>query len=194
MKYKSYFRSSGHLENSTIETDSGYILDIATLPPFLRTLLVMDGTVTKALEAWFWEPVRVVAKRNFREKTPDRISDLKLVKGDDILQREVCLQGKQSDKVFATAKSVVSLKQLPAEIGEALEKGLIGIGGILRDKGLETYRDIYAFNYYPESLQLEHCQQLNGEVIARSYRIWINGNPAINVSEFFPISLYRDTV
>lgn len=191
MKHKSYFRSSGHLVDSSIKTDSGYILDIETLPSFLRVLLVTDGTVTKSLEAWFWEPVKIVAERNVRKKVIEPLDELQIGRGETVLQREVCLQGEQSGRVFATAKSLISLKQLPLDIGAALEKGVIGIGGLLRDKRLETYRDIYAFNYYPESIYFEHCQKLSGEIISRSYRIWINGKPAINVSEYFPVSLYR---
>src|SRR5262245_31461994 len=31
----------------------------AGLPPLLRALLLTDGTVTKVLEAYLWEPIRV---------------------------------------------------------------------------------------------------------------------------------------
>ena len=53
MNQHSFFRSSGYLTESIIQTLSGKKLDIKTLPSFLRTLLVTDGTVTKSLEAWY---------------------------------------------------------------------------------------------------------------------------------------------
>jgi hypothetical protein len=64
----SFFRSSGYLNDARIPMQGGGELDLATLPPFLRTLLVADGTVTKILEAFFWEPVRIESISNQEEK------------------------------------------------------------------------------------------------------------------------------
>lgn len=35
-----------------------------TLPPFLRVLLITDGTVTQSLEAYFADPIEVVVLRD----------------------------------------------------------------------------------------------------------------------------------
>ncbi len=180
------------MSNPVIETGAGYDLNLETLPSFLRTLLVMDGTVTKSLEAWFWEPVNIIAKYNDKVTLNEVVAGLEACIGDTVLHREVSLCGETSKTIFATAKSIVSLQELPDDIGKSLIKGDIGIGELLRDKELETYRDIFDINYYPEnSSHKENFDELEGDIVSRSYRIWVNGKPAIIVSEFFPISLYK---
>ena len=43
-------------------------LNVAALPPFLRVLLTTDGTVTKSLEAYFWESIEVINRKQGYEK------------------------------------------------------------------------------------------------------------------------------
>ena len=188
MKLKSYFRSSGYLDNSLIKTDSNNELDLKNLPSFLRTLLVTDGTVTKSLEAWFWEPVIVKPQRNERSTAGQSLEGLIIKAGDPVLQREVSLCGKLSGEIFATAESTIALSYLPKDVSDALEKGIIGIGEILRDEGLETYRDIFKLNYFP-LFSLSNKER--EEVISRSYQIWVNSKPCIVVTEYFPIGFYK---
>ena len=45
------FRCEGFVPDGTIDSDTGRPVAIDTLPPFLRALLVTDGTVTKIIEA-----------------------------------------------------------------------------------------------------------------------------------------------
>ncbi|HID82044.1 MAG TPA: DUF98 domain-containing protein [Thiotrichales bacterium] len=192
MSHKSYFRSSGYVSEHIITTDSGETLNLAELPPFLRTLLVADGTVTKALEAWFWEPVKIAPLHNKLEQLTATIEGLEAGKGDRVLQREVALKGKNTDRVYACARSTVSLKHLPEKICTALEAGRIGIGELLREQGFETYRDIFNINYLPEiPAEDSLLSLLSSEIISRSYRIRVSGNPAIIVTEYFPVQLHR---
>ncbi len=191
MTLKSYFRSRGYSSDSVIMTESGDRCDLSLLPAFLRTLLVADGTVTKALEAWFWESVKVVPLVNEQATLTIIEKGLKAEMGENILQREVILEGESSHKIFACARSTVALEQLPSEISLALKAGEIGIGELFREKGLETYRDIFSLNHYtlaPEDDSLLH--RLKGGIVSRSYRIWVNGNPAIIVTEYFPVNVY----
>jgi len=191
MSHQSYFRSSGYLSNQFIETESGKEIDLSKIPAFLRTLMVTDGTVTKSLEAWFWEPVRVEVSSNQLESLKGSVEGLEVQAGDRVLQREVLLRGKLTNKVFACAHSTVSIKHLPDEIGGGLEKGEIGIGELLREKGVETYRDIFNINYLHETPKGDALlSQLHGEVVSRSYRIRVNGCAAIIVTEFFPVGIY----
>ncbi|MCF6190652.1 MAG: chorismate lyase [Cocleimonas sp.] len=189
---KSYFRSHGYTPDEIILTDSGESCDLSKLPPFLRTLLVMDGTVTKALEAWFWEPVKVVPLKNELTKLTETVEGLATKKGDKALQREVILQGVDSEKTFACARSTVALESLPTEVGLALETGQIGIGELFREKGLETYRELFNINYFSAvpkgDVLLAHME---GEVVSRSYQIWVNGSAAIIVTEYFSVSAYK---
>ena len=191
-KPNSYFRRNGYTSNSIIATKSGEQLDLSAIPRFLRALLVMDGTVTKALEAWFWEPVKVVVYHNEVHALKETIIGLEAKQGDAILQREVTLQGSDTSSVLACARSSVFLKSLPKEVGEALEAGKIGIGELFREKGLETYRELFNINYYLSAPKgdalLEH---LKGEIVSRSYQIWANGGAAIIVTEYFSVAAYE---
>ncbi len=178
---KSYFRSSGFSPDLILKSASGQSINAASLPAFLRTLLVMDGTVTKALESWFWEPVQIISKSN--------------ISAENSLQREVILSGKQSQQRFACARSDVALSHLPETIALALQEGKIGIGELLRDKGLETYRDIFAVKLLSKDEVeqddlLQQCSQ-SSDFIARAYNIEVNAKVAITVTEFFPINLYK---
>lgn len=191
MDKKTYFRSSGFLAEDIIVTESGIKLDLSTIPSFLRTLLVTDGTVTKSLEAWFWEKVKIEPMSNQIEVLDDIVQGLEVDSGDKILRREVVLKGVTSSTIYATARSNVSLKYLPDEISEALEKGEIGIGELLREKGVETYRDIFNINYFSSLSKKDSLLSiLKADVLSRSYRIRVNGYPAIIVTEFFPIDIY----
>lgn len=191
MKLASYFKSAGYISDSKIVMESGIMLDLTQLPAFLRTLMVMDGTVTKSLEAWFWEPVIVDALSNKLETIECSVAGLEVVSGDRVLQREVILKGAHSNQVFACARSTVSLKHLPKDIGGSLEKGEIGIGELLRERGVETYRDIFNINYFDNALyDDELLLKFESDVLSRSYRIRVNGHPAIIVTEFFPVEIY----
>ncbi len=191
MNFKSYFRSSGYIPESSIETESGITIDLTKLPAFLRTLMVTDGTVTKSLEAWFWEPVKVEALSNQLETLTGSVDGLEVGSGDRVLQREVILRGSHTNQIFACARSTVSLKHLPDDIGCSLEKGEIGIGELLREKGVETYRDIFNINHLKVlPMDDDLLSKLADEVVSRSYRIRVNGHPAIIVTEFFPVGVY----
>ncbi len=192
MNTNSYFKSSGYISDPLITTPSGYAIDLKNIPIFLRTLMVTDGTVTKSLEAWFWEPISIIPLNNSLETLTQGVDGLEVEAGDKILQREVYLKGNHTEQLFAGARSTVSLKHLPEKIGNQLEEGKIGIGELLRKQGVETYRDIFDVNFIksaPEDDEL--LKQLKGELISRSYRIRVNGHPAIIVTEFFPIIIYQ---
>ena len=183
MSKASYFRSSGFNPDLVLSSQSEQSISIASLPAFLRTLLVMDGTVTKALGSWFWEPIQI--------KSIGNDSDNK------ILQREVILCGKHSQQNFACARSEVILNHLPETVAKALQEGQIGIGELLRDKGLETYRNIFAIKLLTQAeavqdVLLQQCSS-NSDFIARSYTIEVNAKKAISVTEYFPINLYIES-
>ena len=193
MTSTSYFCSSGYIQDSEIITDSGYKLDMQALSPFLRTLMVMDGTVTKSLSSWFWEPVKINPLLNQTEISKYCIDGIEVETGDKIIRREVALLGDKSKQVFAYARSTVSIKHLPTEIGKALERGEVGIGELLREQGIETYREIYNINYYDKNNIKDEplLSKVEGEVISRSYRIMVNGVPSIIVTEYFPLDVYH---
>ncbi|WP_019606465.1 chorismate--pyruvate lyase family protein [Teredinibacter turnerae] len=187
------FRSQGYLSEATIPGFNAEQLAMANLPPLLRTLLITDGTVTKSLEAFFWEPVTVDTILLETVTAARQVNWLEVTPGEEVLLREVQLRGTQSQRIYATAFSVVRLSVLSPEIREALTSGKVGIGVLIRDSGLESYReilDIKADNreFLLTAVKPEAPQA--ADIVSRTYRIIANHQPAILITENFPITHY----
>lgn len=169
-------------------------LPMEEVPPFLRTLLVTDGTVTKSLEAYFWEPVSVVPIDQGLRKAEYDVPWLKVASGEDVLTREVKLQGVNSHNVYATAFSIIRPKIIPAFFRQRLLRGEIGIGMLIRDSGMESYREVLeiglerfpSFHYDQNSNRMEKIK-----VLFRTYRIVLGGEAAILITERFPKALFE---
>lgn len=177
------FIARGFIEGGIITTPRQQQINVKQLPPILRTLLVTDGTVTKVLEAFFWEPVNVEAVDQKPVTASAPIDNLGIEQGETYLSRDVRLRGKESGDIYVWAHSIIRTRELPAEITRELIEGRIGIGQLLRTKGLETYREV-----------IDVFEENNidaGSCICRTYRIYLHDVPAITVTEKFPVALYQ---
>ncbi len=150
------------------------------LPAFVRVLLTTDGTVTNSLEAYFWEPVTVetLAQRDFVLPFDAPIIDRG--RGDTVVSRQVQLRGRRSNTVYVRAESLIRSDLLSAEFQRDLQAQKLGIGELLRDCGLETYREI---------LQLGRQEQ--PREVWRTYRIVMDHRPFIQITEHFPLAVYQ---
>ncbi|SMF54691.1 chorismate lyase [Alteromonadaceae bacterium Bs31] len=178
------FTSTGYLEAD----DQSTSLDLTALPPFLRVLLTTDGTVTKSIESFFWEPVKVV---NCGQRYDELEVDAPVIrrnKGDRVLRRSVQLVGANSATCYASAVSLVYTELLPAELRARLESGSVGIGELLRECGLETYREIVAVG---EGVAEESLN--TSRAIWRTYRIVMEHCPFIQITEYFPLAVYESS-
>jgi chorismate-pyruvate lyase len=178
-------RSEGYLGDARIQRPNGGWLMLEDLPPLLRTLLVTDGTVTKVLEAYFWESVEVKALHLDVTRISRPIPWLTLAAGQEVLTRRVELTGARTHAAYAEAFSVVTLAEFDPPLREALVRGSVGIGVLLRESGLETYREIVAVG---AEGGLTDAHDLR---VHRTYRIMRDGKPVILIRESFPWSLYR---
>ncbi len=186
------FRSSGYLADGRLRSSAGDSWDVATLPPFLRTLLVTDGTVTKSLEAYFWEPVQVeLVQQEAREEiSGDAPRFIEVDLASQWLLREVALRGRSTQRRFACARSWLALSALPAELADGIRGGRIGIGELLREQGVESYREIVALDFLSSGQSDALLEGESGQWVARTYRIRVGGVPAILVTEYFPLAIY----
>ncbi|WP_133468557.1 chorismate--pyruvate lyase family protein [Paraglaciecola marina] len=190
---KEHFRSRGFIEGGIVRNINEDAMDMEALPPFLRTLLVTDGTVTKSLEAFFWESIKV--EKRWQEEFILTM-DLPFIqaKVDDLtLKREVILRGVSTNDIYAYATSYLRTELLDENIKAQMIEGKIGIGELLREIGLETYREIVDFGR--EVFQAYN--RLDGEpeyveTIYRTYIIHIGGKPAMQITERFPIRLFQN--
>lgn len=178
---KNHFRTRGFVEGGIIQNAADISIDIGALPPFLRTLLVADGTVTKSLEAFFWEKVDVETLDQHDQILDIAIPTINANIGDHVLKREVQLRGTESDHTYAYASSYLRTEKLGGEIKENLLAGKIGIGELLREIGLETYREIIDLGQ-------------DSETVFRTYVIHIGGEPTIQITERFPLSVFDTSI
>lgn len=186
-----HFKTRGYVPGGIISNSKAEYLDIEAMPPFLRTLLVTDGTVTKTLEAYFWEGVSVGNLGQQKIELDSDIPWLGMKKGDLALRREVKLQGKESGRVYAFARSILRLDLLPNHVCEDLLVGRIGIGEMLREYGLETYREILDIGReIDESLRMVFESKQCGELVYRTYRVLMNRQPTMLITEKFPFRLF----
>lgn len=177
------FRCDGFVRNGVIATAAGEPQPLSALPPFLRTLLVTDGTVTKILEAYFWEPVTVDTLTQQFETATEALSWIAVAPGEQCLTREVRLRGHDSGRSFAEAFSVIRHAQIPTNFRQRLIDREIGIGVLIRDSGLESYREVLDVGL--------DCTADGAAAVFRTYRIFIARQPVILITESFPLALYR---
>jgi chorismate-pyruvate lyase len=160
--------------------------DISGLPPLLRTILVADGTVTKLLEAYFWEPIEVRVLAQGIE-----CFDAFGLGPEDVIRRCVILASEARGRPLASANSTIALSPLEPRLRDGLLNEEMGIGALLRDRHLETYREqISVFSRLAE-VSASGLQVLPGaHVVERTYRIHHNNRPLAEVTEVFPVEAY----
>lgn len=183
-------RAKGFAPEWTIGTTDASVR-IAQLPPILRTLLVTDGTVTQCLEAYFWEPVSVEVIEQCSTPSDAEIEWLGVRAGEPVMRRRVDLVGRQSNSTYARCLSVLRLACIPESMGHALAAGEIGIGELIRARGLESYRELLHVGVTTEHAQLSAALAPSDGDVYRIYGIAIGGRPAIMVTESFCIAAIK---
>lgn len=188
------FRCEGYVRDGVISNGQQKDIPMDKLPPFLRTLIVTDGTVTKTLEAFYWEPVSVDILEQDLTQAELPIEWLDVKKTDDVLIRKVHLRGEHSGKIYASALSVIRPGVIPAEQSKRLMERSIGIGALIRDAGVESYRELLEVGV-EQSPTYMHIDDIDNpqpqDLVYRTYRIFIGGKPALLITEFFPWNLYQ---
>jgi chorismate-pyruvate lyase len=169
--------------------------DLSTLAPFLRTLLVTDGTVTKNLEAYFWEPIDVELILHVESPSEDDYPEIGVGIGDPILKRRVVLRGHVTHSAYAFCEAVTACDRLAPSVRSRLVEGTEGIGELIREWRWETYRELIEVKRTEAG---EWSGYLNVEpttkVAMRSYSISHEGRPLIQIIEVFPESRFESLV
>lgn len=184
------FRTHGFSPDWVIRSAQDRCMAMAEVPPFLRTLLVMDGTVTKSLEAFYWESIAVNAVSQQVISVEREINLLDVGVGDDVLARRVNLLGKKSGTVYARAFSVIRHNLIPTQLRGRLLAGTLGIGELIRDCGVETYRELLEIGLADAVGGLDSEDPCTEDQIYRTYRIVLQQAPTIMVTEYFPVSVF----
>jgi chorismate-pyruvate lyase len=153
-----------------------------TVPPFLRALLVADGTVTMLLEAYFREMIgiRTLAQQTFELR--QQVPVLGVGCGDDLFFRKVELSGTESGQLYAFAHTLLNPAVINTRLFAELVTEDVGIGWILRNSARGSFRQVLQINaggigQMPNSVN-------------RTYLVSIKGTPALLITEEFPLDAY----
>jgi chorismate-pyruvate lyase len=163
-------------------------LNLRTLSAVERALLVIDGTVTRFLEAYMMEPIDIVRLGETRERLIRPHVWLELPKGECVVSRRVLLRGKYSDHVYASAASLV----VPYRVKNAVQPvdGRIpeGLGRMLLNGRTEQYRELLWYGKEIANDLPGEMRTLDSECsMARTYRIIVQGKPAMMITEWFEL-------
>lgn len=162
-------------------------IDWLQVPGIIRVLLTTDGTVTKSLEAYFWEPVAV--KRTGQQTLAADLPESSRFAGNlpvceslnarALWRRDVNLVGEKTGNIYASATSLIDPASLPSAIAEGLAAGKLGIGGVIRELGLETYRQVVGVG------------QSAPDTLWRSYRLFYQGDVLMQICETFDLARFK---
>jgi len=151
------------------------------IPAFLRALLVTDGTVTMALEAYFREPIRInTILQGYLTLTQD-LPAVGMAEGETCLYREVELMGAETGNLYVHASSVVNKNVIQMPVFERLVDEHEGIGVVLRNVAKGSFREV---------LELGLGGIMIDAGMHRTYRVSLNATPAILITEEFPLAVY----
>ncbi|MCY3741234.1 MAG: chorismate pyruvate-lyase family protein [Candidatus Poribacteria bacterium] len=166
-------------------------INLARLTPFQRGLLVMDGTVTRFIEAYTFAPVKVVLLQQKKQILSTEHPWLQLPAGEEVISRQVILQTPVQKKlapiIHTYADSLIVSKRLPRSILDGLESNTQGLGTLLQHSGLETRRELLwcgietLIDLPPAIAHLE-----GDSFISRTYLVLTNQEPLILINEKFP--------
>lgn len=163
-------------------------VDFATLSPMQRALMVIDGTVTKFLEAYTMEAIDVTTLGQSAQTLKESQDWLEAEAGGDVLARHVTLTGADSHKLYAYAVSLTNGAAIPRDIRAAMEIQGGSVGRILLGSRVEQRREVLWYGREsPNGLPDEVRGVYDGDLLTRAYRIITGGRPVIMIIEKFPL-------
>lgn len=155
---------------------------LGVLPGFLKSLLVADGTVTMALEAYFGETIRIATSCQEQVLLPIDVAALDMRAGDLCYFRQVELLGEKSGTCYAAATSMLNKRAIGDRLFAELVDEHVGIGVILRNSARGSFREV---------LQLKTGGLMSSFDVHRTYRVSLNGVSAILITEEFPKEVFE---
>ena len=168
----------------------------ATLPikSFLqRLMLVTDGRITDIVQAYSGETVEAVKLHQKLITADSKFAVLQLERKQQIIERSIVLQGKETKTNYLYADSYLILERLDSEIRNQLIFSHQPIGKLLRENKVETYREMLECGIEPAGILAQHFQiEPTAEIIYRTYLVLIGGLPVMQITEKFPTTHFVD--
>jgi len=163
-------------------------INLRALTPFQRALLVIDGTVTKFIEAVTMEPVEVqlIDQATQRLKSEHRL--LEILSQTPVINRRVLLLGKYSRTLHAYASSVVVPERAIPDFNKKLEIPGESLGRMLLESRMEQYRELLWCGRERLADPPDAIKEYGGKnFLSRTYRISTGKRPVMLINEKFPL-------
>jgi len=161
-------------------------VELQRLNSFLRGLLLLDGTVSRALEAETLHPVEVEpVEQTECEAGAAVAAPLQIADGERCIRRRVVMHI-ASPTPSVWGESYVVPQRLPEAFLNALTENSQGIGGSLQQLRLEGARELLWFGLASPPSWPEATDARAG-TLRRSYLIITGGRPALLITEDFAL-------
>ncbi len=177
---KKYQTIRGNLQPSTHYTGA------PDLSSFQSILLKANGTVTAMLEAYFSEPIRVFKLSEKLDKMELKLPNIKLNQEEQVIAKEVLLQGKMSRRNFIYADSLILINNDERFSSELLNTK-IPIGKLWSAHKVETFKEIIDSGVEPAD-ELSNYFGITPEanLLFRTYSVSSQGKITMIITEKFP--------
>ena len=161
--------------------------EIRKLGRDLRILIACNGTLTRVLGIVADDEIVVeIVEQQVHSVAPE-IPHVGKLPDSRILQRRILLKGRNSDRAFIAAETLVAVDLLPPAITNTLLETHRPIGEVMAASCLETFKeaaDVWV-GPHPDWLALAGYQNVESRIVARRYRVIADGQPAIIITEYF---------
>lgn len=163
-------------------------IDFRELTSFERAWLVIDGTVTRFLEAQKMEPIDIVECGRSKEILRKDHVWLEVPKGSIVNSRRVLLRGGHSGHIHASAASLVVPERVKEAVGRPVDRIPEGLGRMLLSGRTEQFRELLWYGKeMPSDLPGEIRSLASEWCLSRTYRIIVEKKPVMLITEWFEL-------
>lgn len=161
------------------------------LSAFQRVLLKANGTVTAMLEAYLSEQIQVVKLSENIAKMKLEFPQLNLNQEEQVIARQVLLQGQISRRNFIYADSLILIDNLDERFSHQLLNTKTPIGKLWSEQKVETFKEIIDSGKEPANeLSKYFCIAPTANLLFRVYSVYSQGKITMIITEKFPESYY----
>ncbi|NOU51271.1 DUF98 domain-containing protein [Pseudoalteromonas sp. JBTF-M23] len=178
------------LKNLNLDQPDRKVLEQNDLSLFQKVLFTTDGTVTRLLELYTGEKIKV-NKLDQGISTGISSQVLGCTEDDPLLRRTILLSG--AAKHYIYADSVFIFEKLSTNIQYSLLQSDTPIGLLWEKEKTEIYRKI--IDYKSEICEASSSHfglEPNTPMLSRTYLVINNGAPFGVINEKFPMSYFKD--
>lgn len=162
-------------------------LEISSLDPIQRVLLVTDGTLTEILEATFLERIQLVKVAQQVVNANASHAQLDPAAGEVLIERKILLQGKDSHRNYAYAESLIAVDRLGPSFRHELLDSDTPLGRLWLEHKLETFKELQRVRSQSADGLCHYfeCAE-TAPLLVRTYRVFSASRPVMVITEYFP--------